>query len=153
VVLKKIGWKWTMIVGILGHAARYGVFAMFGEANFAWLIVAIQLLHGICYAFFFATVYIFVDAVFPKDVRTSAQGLANLLILGVGMVLASQIFPRLMAAFTTGGGTTGTPATVDYHQLFLIPTGLAILGILMLAFFFKPPTERPGEVTAGAAPH
>jgi len=37
--------------------------------------------------------------------------------------------------------------------LFLVPTGLAILGILMLALFFKPPTDRPGEVAAGAAPH
>jgi len=152
-VLKKIGWKWTMIIGIMGHAARYGVFALFGEPNFAWLIVAVQVLHGICYAFFFATVYIFVDAVFPKDVRTSAQGLANLLILGVGMVLASQIFPRLMAAFTTSSGIPGTPVGVDYHRLFLVPTGLAILGILMLALFFKPPTDRPGEVAAGAAPH
>ena len=30
--------------------------------------VAINVVHGICYAFFFATVYIFVDAAFPKDV-------------------------------------------------------------------------------------
>ena len=34
----------------------------------------INVLHGICYAFFFATVYIFVDEFFPTDVRSSAQG-------------------------------------------------------------------------------
>ena len=43
-----------------------------------------QVLHGICYAFFFATVYIFVDAYFPKDARASAQGLFNVMILGIG---------------------------------------------------------------------
>ena len=32
----------------------------------------------------FATVYIFVDEYFPKDVRSSAQGLFNFLILGAG---------------------------------------------------------------------
>ena len=42
------------------------------------------MLHGICYAFFFATVYIFVDEFFPKDARSSAQGLFNFLILGLG---------------------------------------------------------------------
>jgi hypothetical protein len=42
------------------------------------LIILVQVLHGICYAFFFATVYIFVDAYFPKDIRSSAQGLFNL---------------------------------------------------------------------------
>ncbi len=150
-VLRKLGWKWTMIIGILGHAARYGVFAFFGTEDWQWLIILIQVLHGICYAFFFATVYIFVDAVFPKDVRSSAQGLFNLLILGVGMVVASQVFPRLMTVYSTIGADG--KAVVDYHKLFLVPTGLAILGILMLALFFKPPTDRPQEVGAAATPH
>jgi nucleoside transporter len=145
-VLKKVGWKWTMILGIAGHAARYSVFAFFGTENWQWLIILIQVLHGICYAFFFATVYIFVDAVFPKDVRSSAQGLFNLLILGVGMVVASQLFPRLAAMYTDAAGV------VDYHKLFLIPTALAILGIVMLALFFRPPSARPQDVGGTSAP-
>ncbi len=139
-VLKKLGWKITLIIGIIGHAARFGVFAFFGTPDSAWLIIAIQVLHGICYAFFFVTVYIFVDAVFPKDIRSSAQGLFNLLILGVGMVVASQLFPRLAAHYTVGG-------VVDYKQLFLVPTGMALAGIVLLALFFRPPTHGPeGEV-------
>jgi MFS family permease len=85
-------------------------------------------------------VYIFVDAVFPKDVRTSAQGLFNLLILGVGMVVASKLFPQLLANYTNDG-------VVDYKQLFFVPSGMALVGILLLAFFFRPPTHGPeGEV-------
>ena len=72
-VLARLGWKTTMILGILGHAARFGVFALMPQ-NQA-VIVAVQVLHGICYAFFFATLYIFIDAAFPKDVRSSAQSL------------------------------------------------------------------------------
>src|SRR6185436_970651 len=64
-VLKKIGWKWTMMLGILGHALRFAVFAYFDKPEHQGLIIAVQVLHGICYAFFFATLYIFVDAVFP----------------------------------------------------------------------------------------
>jgi nucleoside transporter len=141
-VLKKLGWKITLIVGILGHALRFGIFAFFGTTEYQWLIIAIQVLHGICYAFYFVTVYIFVDAVFPKDIRASAQGLFNLLILGVGMVLASQIFPRLAAAYTVNG-------EVDYHRLFLIPSGMALAGILLLAIFFKPPTFGPEDNVKG----
>lgn len=145
-VLTRLGWKWTMIVGILGHAARFGIFAFFPD--FKGLIIAVQLLHGICYAFFFATVYIFVDAVFPKDVRASAQGLFNLLILGVGMVVASFLFPELVSRLTTTVTEANgqTRAVVDYQTLFLVPTGLALLGVMLLAFFFKPPTRRPEEV-------
>jgi MFS family permease len=124
-VLRKVGWKWTMIIGVAGHAARYSLFAFFGTPEYQWLIIAVQVLHGICYAFFFATVYIYVDAVFPPDVRASAQGAANLLILGAGMVLASQLFPHLAARYTV---TTATGVTaVNYHQLFL----------------FHPTTARP----------
>jgi hypothetical protein len=152
VTLKKLGWKWTMIVGIFGHAARYSVFAYFGTPDYQWLIIAIQVLHGICYAFFFATVYIYVDAVFPPDVRTSAQGAANLLILGAGMVFASQLFPRLVAHFSVATATGGT--AVDYGRLFLVPTAMAIGAILLLGLFFKPPTRRPGEaIASAAAPH
>ena len=148
VVLKKLGWKWTMIIGVLGHAARYSVLAFFGTPEHQWLIVAIQVMHGICYAFFFATVYIYVDAVFPADVRSSAQGAANLLILGVGMVAASQLFPRLAAHYSVVNAAGA--AVVDYGKLFLVPTAMAIVGILLLALFFKPPTARPVETPAAA---
>jgi MFS family permease len=130
-----------MIVGILGHAARFAVFAFFADS--VPVIVAVQLLHGVCYAFFFATVYIFVDASFPKDVRSSAQGLFNLLILGIGNVGASFLFPALIAHWTDAAGK------VDYRSLFLVPTGMAALAVLLLAAFFRPPQRGP--VAEGAA--
>jgi nucleoside transporter len=136
-VLKRIGWKWTLLLGILGHALRFGVFAFFAEPQYQALIVAVQLLHGICYAFFFATLYIFVDEVFPKDARSSAQGLFNLLVLGAGAVLANFWFSSLKATWTSGAGA------VDYHRLFFVPMGLAVLAMALLFYCFKPPVERP----------
>lgn len=144
-VLVRLGWKTTMIVGILGHGARFLAFAFFPDS--VPTIVAVQLLHGICYAFFFATVYIFVDAAFPKDVRSSAQGLFNLLILGIGNVAASFLFPALMAQFTVGGAEPGT-TTVDYQTLFMVPAGMAFVAILLLAIFFKPAERAPTAVAA-----
>jgi MFS family permease len=134
-VLARLGWKATMIVGVLGHAARFSVFAFFADS--VPTIVAVQLLHGVCYAFFFATVYIFVDAVFPKDVRSSAQGLFNLLILGIGNVAASFLFPSLIARWTDAAGK------VDYRTLFLVPTGMALVAVLILVAFFHPPERGP----------
>ena len=150
-VLAKFGWRTTMILGILGHAARYAVFAFCAQSHA--IIVVVQVLHGICYAFFFATVYIFIDAVFPKDVRASAQGLFNLLILGLGDLAAKWLFIPLMKAWKVSvaleaGG--GTKEMIDYHKLFLVPVGLALVATILLAVAFHPPKE----VTAGgiAAP-
>jgi nucleoside transporter len=142
-VLVRLGWKATMMLGILGHAARFTVFAFFADS--VPVIVAVQLLHGICYAFFFATLYIFVDEVFPKDVRSSAQGLFNLLILGIGSVVASFVFPFLIGRLTTSTVDAAGVATaqVDYTRLFLVPTGMALVALLLMALFFRPPQRAP----------
>lgn len=142
--LSRLGWKTTMIFGILGHAARFAVFAFFPQNH--TFIVLIQVLHGICYAFFFATLYIFVDAAFPKDVRTSAQGLFNLLILGAGDLAAKWIFIPLQAKYTVDG-------VVDYKSLFLVPTALAIVAAIILAVAFYPPRDVGAHTGASDASH
>ncbi|MFM8283437.1 MAG: MFS transporter [Planctomycetaceae bacterium] len=129
-VLAKFGWKLTMILGILGHAARFAVFA-FMPQNQA-MIIAVQVLHGICYAFFFATLYIFIDEVFPKDVRSSAQSLFNLLVLGLGDLAAKWFFIPLQSSLTVDGST-------DYRRLFLVPAGLSLFSALLLLICFWPP--------------
>lgn len=143
-VLKRFGWRATMIFGILGHAARFAVYAFFPQHQA--MIILVQILHGICYAFFFATVYIFVDAYFPKDARASAQGLFNVMILGVGALLAYSICPYLMQTVFTQNGVT------NFKGLFLVPMTSAIAAAAALALFFHPPKiEQSG--TASAAPH
>lgn len=137
--LKKLGWRTTMIVGILGHAVRFAVFAFLPQHQ--WLIVTVNVLHGICYAFFFATVYIFVDEFLPKDVRSSAQGLFNFMILGVGALAANFFCPAIRDQFTTDGVT-------DYQTLFLIPCGAAVAAAVALALFFHPPQQAAPENAA-----
>jgi nucleoside transporter len=144
VTLKKLGWRTTMIFGILGHAARFAVYAFFPQV--AGLIIVVQILHGICYAFFFATVYIFVDAYFPKDARASAQGLFNVMILGIGALLANSICPYLIQKVFTQSNVT------DFRGLFLVPMVSAIAAAVALALFFHPPkTEQAAG--AGAPAH
>jgi MFS family permease len=137
--LRRLGWRTTMVVGILGHAARFMVYAWFPDSPA--MIITIQVLHGICYAFFFATVYIFVDAHCPKDIRASAQGLFNLQILGLGALLANTICPWLIQRVYTSGGVT------DFRGLFLVPLAAASIAAISLALFFRPPSVQ----SAGSA--
>jgi len=89
-------------------------------------------LHGICYAFFFATVYIFVDEYFPKDIRSSAQGLFNVLILGIGPFAANFACGKLKEAYTTDKVT-------DYSIVFQYSMAAGLVGAVLLALFFHPP--------------
>ena len=138
-VLKRFGWRTTMIVGILGHAARFGVFAFFPEPLPSILV---NVLHGICYAFFFATVYIFVDEFFPKDARASAQGLFNFLILGAGPFVGNFFWAQLGTRYEVTGDNW------DFQRLFAVPAAVAIGAALILLLFFHPPRTA----TAPSAP-
>ncbi len=169
-VLKRLGWRWTMILGILGHAIRFTVFALYPEP---WAAITVNLLHGICYAFFFATVYIFVDEFFPKDARSSAQGLFNFLILGLGPFVGNFAAGWLESRYTyevplpadlplpdlrTLDFSKLVPLTsspfkivkvIDFRHLFLIPAAVGAGAALLLLLFFHPPASagKPAEET------
>jgi nucleoside transporter len=135
--LARLGWKWTMTIGILAHASRFFVFAI-GDP--LWLMVAINVVHGMSYAFFFAAVYIFVDERCPRDARASAQGLFNLVILGVGPFVGSLLWGRLGDVFRHADGS------VDFSRLFIAPAMLALAAALLMMMAFKPAAgpERAG---------
>jgi len=137
-VLKTLGWRITMIVGVLGHAVRFAVFAFFPQPEPSIAIIAI---HGVCYAFFFATVYIFVDKYFPKDIRSSAQGLFNLLILGVGPFVGNFVISKIMELNTVD-------KVVLYQKVFLYPMGAALFGAILLALFFRPKDNPSSDLPA-----
>jgi nucleoside transporter len=128
--LKQLGWRKTMIIGILGHAARFTVFALYPEP---WAAVSINILHGICYAFYFATVYIFIDEFFPKDARSSAQGLFNFLILGLGPFVGNFVGEHLGDRYPTADGA------IDFRSLYLVPAAGAVIAAICLLLFFHPP--------------
>jgi hypothetical protein len=145
-VLKKLGWRTTMILGLLGHVIRFGIYAI-GTRETLWLVILSNVVHGFAYAFFFATVYIFVDENFPKDVRTSAQSLFNLLILGLGPLASNFLSAALGEAMIpkgVGGAAPDAAALLSaYHKIFLVPLALGALSTLIFAVFFHPKAKEP----------
>lgn len=139
--LARLGWRKIMAVGVLAHALRFFIYAI-GEP--VWLVVGSNIVHGMCYAFFFGAVYIFVDEYFPKDARASAQGLFNLLILGLGPFLGNMLWGYLGDRMRAG-------ATVDFHALFLWPAGLGLVAVVVLLLGFHPKAAPTPAAFAKAA--
>jgi MFS family permease len=79
-----------------------------------------------------------VDEFFPKDARTSAQGLFNFLILGLGPITSRIVWDVLQDHFTVN-------KEVRYGQLLLIPSGAAIVAAVLLLLFFHPPAKPVPE--------
>lgn len=143
--LKRLGYRATMIIGILAYPIRFSVWAFFPQ--YQWAIILVQALHGVCYAFFFVSVYIFAEDYFPKDVRSSAQGMFNLMILGLGVLVANSVCPWLAQEKFMVNGVT------DFHHMFFVPLITALCSASALALLFWPPRKKsePAPEVAVAA--
>ena len=129
-----------MVFGILGHVVRFAIYALGGPL---WLVIVSNVVHGFCYAFFFASIYIFVDEKFPRDSRASAQSLFNFLILGIGPFFGNLLWGKLGDVYRTADG-------VDFSRLFLVPAGIGLVAAIILFVGFHPDKTEPA-VTAKAA--
>ena len=57
-------------------------------------------------------------------------------------VLPFARYARLVRRFIDWRAANGR---TDFHSLFMVPLGAALVAVVMLAVFFKPPTEGPQE--------
>ncbi len=140
-MLKRLGFRIVLTIGAAAYLARYGLWG-FTDLPVP-VLVASQALHGVCFACFFASAFIYVDRIAPRDVRHSAQTVFGIMILGGGPVLAGVLLDDLSTRFTPAGGT------LDYSSLWW--TLAAIGGAAMLLVFAVFRDETQGEGDGGAA--
>ncbi len=97
--------------------------------------VASQVLHGFCYACFFASAYIYVERIADKDIRNSAQTVFGIIILGVGPVLAGPFLELLGRVFGEEGVVT------DYAGMWFTLAAIAFLTTIGFGMYFRDETQ------------
>jgi nucleoside transporter len=141
---RRLGVKYMLLVGMAAWAARYALFAYGDNGALVWMLYGGILLHGICYDFFFVTGQIYVDRKAPADLRAAAQGFIAFVTLGVGMLIGSWVSGRVVDAFRAG------PSAHDWHGIWLVPAGGAMVVLVLFALFFRAGQTQPER--RGAAP-
>jgi hypothetical protein len=131
VMLARLGFRTVITLGAAAYFVRYMIW------SFASLpvpvLVASQVLHGVCYACFFASAYIYTDRVAPADIRHSAQTVFGIIILGGGPVLGGLLSGWLADTYAQSGGA------VDYGALWRV---VALIGLAAAALFWMGFRER-----------
>ena len=144
-MLRKLGVKWTLLIGMLAWALRYALFAFGDAGSLLWLVIIGLVLHGVCYDFFFVAGQIYTDRFAPKHVRSAAQGLISLATYGVGLLIGSLISGPIVDAFLAADGTH------DWRAVWLIPAALAVgVALFFAALFRERETVEAAEVSQGA---
>ncbi|MDP7436771.1 MAG: MFS transporter [Candidatus Marinimicrobia bacterium] len=134
--LKRFGFRKVIFLGVLAYAARY---AVFGTVTLPiWIMVLSQAFHGICYAFFFAGAYIYVDKIADEDVRHSAQTVFGIIILGGGPVIGGWLSGYLQETFTQAG-------LFDYSPFWYTLSAVGFVTALFFGFMFREQVEERAE--------
>ena len=137
-LLKRLGFKLTLALGMLAWALRYVLFA-YGDTGALFFIVIIGLLlHGICYDFFFVAGQIFTDRFAGVGLRSSAQGMITLATYGVGLLIGSLISGPIVDVFVTDDGHVWT-------RIWLIPASIAAVVLIMFWILFREDEAVPAD--------
>ena len=128
-LLPRFGFRTILIAGALCYLLRFAVFATPGLP--IALIVASQLLHGVCFACGLTVITIYVDRLAPADARHSAQSGFTLAAMAPGAVLGGLLNGFLASTFSAESGR------IDYSSFWYSCAGISLIGFLGLACFFR----------------
>jgi nucleoside transporter len=142
---RKLGIKWMLLVGMLAWAGRYVLFAFGNAHELVFMYYAGIALHGICYDFFFVTGQIYVDRAAPKAIQASAQGFITLVTYGVGMLIGTWASGPVVDMYASGPANA---VVHDWTAIWLWPAAMAVLIVLLFAFFFSDDGTNASEQKA-----
>ncbi|MBA2354537.1 MAG: MFS transporter [Acidobacteria bacterium] len=137
VFLKTLGYKTTIVIGILAWIGRY--VALAGSVQSvgvqAPLIFAAILLHGVCYDFLFIAGQLYVDDQANDRIRGAAQGFIAFILWGAGAFVGTLLAGRVLAAHQVPA-LPGEPVTYDWQAIWSLPAwgAAAVLAVFVLCF-------------------
>ena len=140
-LLKRLGLKMTLAVGMAAWALRYVCFAFGDSGGLFWLLIVGLLLHGICYDFFFVAGQIYTNKFAGDRFRSSAQGLITLATYGVGILIGSLVSGPIVDSFATADGH-------EWRQIWIIPAIIAAVVLVLFLLLFKD-RDTPADATVG----
>lgn len=144
-LLRRFGYTAILATGAIAQALRFAVFAL----NLPAPVVILSLtLHGIAFACFFATAILYIEQMFPSEVRHTAQTVFGIVLFGLGPALAGP-YSELFDRFTK---QTAAGVIPDFRVIWWTQAAIAAVSAVAILAFFR---QRDGAVEpvagAGAA--
>src|SRR5262245_3957493 len=153
VMLRRLGYKRTIAIGIVAWIARYFLLTWSVPAGRDFqtaMIFGVILLHGVCYDFLFIAGQLYVDGESTERNRGAAQGFIAFILWGIGAFVGTMIAGQVMGFYTLPSPTG--PIAHDWQGIWILPAiGASIVLVVVLAFFREPRKEATPAVLPGGS--
>ena len=147
-LLKRLGVKGILILGMVAWTVRFGLLAQFPQAtNAAWMLFVAIAVHGMCYDYIFVMGRMYVDQRASEDIRAATQGFHAFVTLGAGMFVGSWLSGVIGQHYTNAGG-----ATHNWSGIWLVPAVMSAVLIFVFAVLFKDNTKTTKAEAPASAP-
>jgi len=132
VMLRRLGIKVIMLVGMAAWALRYLAFGWGDAGSGMWLVYLGIILHGVCYDFFFVSGQIYTDNQAGPRLRAAAQGLLNFVTNGVGYFIGAFASGWVVDLYVRADGTH------DWRSIWIVPAVMSGVIMVFFALAFRP---------------
>ena len=159
-ILKKMGYKWAMVLGLGALVFRYAAFYL-GATCCPWGDFGGIFIHGLIFGLLIVGSQMYVDAAAPAELRSQAQGLIGLIMFGLGTLLSNAVFDKILAASeksavqiakesasagldavkaAVGGASKAAQAVTahDWSKPYLIAFAVSAVLMVLMAVLFQP---------------
>lgn len=153
-MLKRLGYKITIGIGILAWATRYFLLAgsvSAGEVQTSLIFIAI-LLHGVCYDFLFIAGQLYVDDEANERIRGACQGFIAFILWGVGAFVGTLLAGKVLAMYAIKDASG--PIQHNWQSIWLAPAWGATAVLVIFLIFFREPakTHQSDSIELSDAP-
>lgn len=125
--IDRYGFYGILIAGLACWMLMYAVYALRRPRG---LVVASQALHGLAYALFVNTSFVYVNQAAGKDFSASAQALLTVVLFGFGLFVGTQFTGVVMDRLRADG-------KFKWRPIFLVPSVILLACVVALAIFFR----------------
>ncbi|MBN1532840.1 MAG: MFS transporter [Spirochaetes bacterium] len=140
-VLRRFGIRRVMMMSMAAWVLRWLLLAYGDPAGRFPLLVLSMIVWGVAFDFFNVSGSLFVETQVDPSIRSSAQGLFQFMVIGVGAVAGSYASGWLIDARFTRGGVK------DWHGILLAFAAYSAAVAVLFALLFRKPRD-PGELAA-----